>query len=282
MITRSGIGAKVGAPASAVGHATTSNYDGEFLVSGLEQGTYQLMAYKSGYDIDFSKVALGTQSTEVTVTMRPHKGISVKVLDAESKAPLRFVFVGTQISSKGRRFSISLNDRGEGFIPRLFGLVAIFAMLSVACASNNSMSDIGATSQSKDVIGCPVTIPTNRPNDDPRHEGNFANDALATLLWREGIVTFAPGKAGLVHADGSLQMKFWWWRLKPGRLRIEGERLDATAPPLRSEVMDGYTDIGFQATFLVFPTPGCWRVTGHLGEDELVFVTSVVNLTDQD
>jgi hypothetical protein len=37
-------------------------------------------------------------------------------------------------------------------------------------------------------------------------------------------------------------------------------------------------DIGFQATALIFPTPGCWEVTGHVGSTTLTFVTRVVKI----
>jgi hypothetical protein len=40
-------------------------------------------------------------------------------------------------------------------------------------------------------------------------------------------------------------------------------------------VPDGYGPTGFQATGLVFPTPGCWEVTGRVGQDTLRFVLSV-------
>lgn len=75
--------------------------------------------------------------------------------------------------------------------------------------------------------------------------------------------------------DGALAMKFWWWRLRPGQLTFEGRRLDGPSPPMRAEVPDGYGDIGFQATALIFPTPGCWEVNGRIGGSSLTFVTLV-------
>jgi hypothetical protein len=57
---------------------------------------------------------------------------------------------------------------------------------------------------------------------------------------------------------------------------ISGRRLDAPAPPLRARVPDGYGDRGFQVTGLIFPTAGCWDVTGHLGDASLTFVTFVI------
>jgi hypothetical protein len=61
-----------------------------------------------------------------------------------------------------------------------------------------------------------------------------------------------------------------------GELTIEGKRLDAPAPPLKSIVPDGYGDAGFQVSGLIFPTAGCWAVTGRVGIASLTFVTLVV------
>jgi hypothetical protein len=58
-------------------------------------------------------------------------------------------------------------------------------------------------------------------------------------------------------------------------LRIEGERLDAPAPPLRAEIPDGYGTTGFQPTGLIFPTKGCWKVVGSVGSARLTFVVLV-------
>ena len=61
-----------------------------------------------------------------------------------------------------------------------------------------------------------------------------------------------------------------------GRLRIEGRRLDRSAPRLRADVPAGYGPTGFQATGLTFPTRGCWKVIGRVGDARLTFVVHVV------
>ena len=66
-------------------------------------------------------------------------------------------------------------------------------------------------------------------------------------------------------------MKFPWWRgagLR-GKLTIHGRRRDAAAPPLLADIPNGYGDPGFQATALVFPTEGCWEVTGQVADTSL-------------
>jgi hypothetical protein len=71
-------------------------------------------------------------------------------------------------------------------------------------------------------------------------------------------------------------MKFPWWRLAEGQLLISGRRLDGDAGPLRARIPSGYGNIGFQSTALIFPTVGCWEVTGRIGDKSLTFVIDVV------
>jgi len=95
------------------------------------------------------------------------------------------------------------------------------------------------------------------------------------LPWPDGVVLIPPTN---VHADGSLDMKFPWWRGAIGLLTITGRRLDALEPPLRSYIPDGYGEHGFQATGIIFPTEGCWEITGRTGEARLTFVQRVVRV----
>lgn len=117
---------------------------------------------------------------------------------------------------------------------------------------------------------CPVTIVGTGSG------GTYGNDALDVVLASpQGKVIFKPGGPGFIMRDGALSMKFGWNRKRPGQLTISGRRLDGDAPPMRARIPDGYRDSGLQPTSLVFPTPGCWEVTGHLGADSLTFVTLV-------
>lgn len=123
-------------------------------------------------------------------------------------------------------------------------------------------------------FACPVSQP-NGPG-----EFEYKNEYLNTILWPNGTVVFTPGGPGSVEEDGSLAMKFGWTRYIKGQLTIDGHRLDGSAPPLRAHIPAGYGDIGFQSTALIFPTPGCWEVTGHVGNGRLTFVTRVAKIGD--
>jgi hypothetical protein len=129
---------------------------------------------------------------------------------------------------------------------------------------------------------CAVTTNNGRgllrgPGELPA--GNHSNDnrTIATSLWPGGTVTFKPGGSGCVEDDGSLWMKFpWWHKGKRKRLVIEGHRLDGDAPPLRARLA-GYSG-EFQASGLIFPTPGCWEVTGKVDDQTLTFVVRVIKI----
>jgi hypothetical protein len=128
---------------------------------------------------------------------------------------------------------------------------------------------------------CPVTVPNSSTPPGETSSGlNHGNGKIWTVLWPEGTVRFEPGGPGEILPDGSLAMKFPWWRGEGvvGPLQIEGKRLDGDAPPLQADIPEGYGDTGFQASGLIFPSEGCWQVTGRVGEAELTFVTRVIKV----
>jgi len=128
---------------------------------------------------------------------------------------------------------------------------------------------------------CEVTMPNDIGILGHAERGSYGNGGLSTLgLWSNGIVVFRPGGSGFVMQDGSLGMKFGWRRGVRGRLTIEGRRLDAPGPHLRAQVSNGYGDFGFQATYVIFATPGCWEVTGRVSDASLTFITMVVQIGD--
>src|SRR6267378_1486035 len=60
--------------------------------------------------------------------------------------------------------------------------------------------------------GCAVTHPNGARYTAPPAGGNHGNEALVTSLWPEGKVVFEPDGPGFVLEDGSLSMKWFWWR----------------------------------------------------------------------
>jgi hypothetical protein len=129
---------------------------------------------------------------------------------------------------------------------------------------------------------CTVTVPNGiSAADIEQHESSFGNSLLSTFLYSP--IIFRPNGPGFVTRDGALGMKFGWYRGAEGKLRVTGHRLDGEAPPAWLDLRYERKGLGFQASYLIFPAPGCWEVTGQLGdieESKLVFVTKVVKIGD--
>ena len=123
---------------------------------------------------------------------------------------------------------------------------------------------------------CPVTLPRKSPlRDFPGSNVYWEGKLFVAGLTPDGTMKFS-----WVSPDGSLPQKLGWYRAQGlrGRLTITGKRIDAPAQPLRADIPDGYGDSGFQATELIFPTEGCWEVTGKVDTTSLSFVIRVIKL----
>jgi hypothetical protein len=151
-------------------------------------------------------------------------------------------------------------------------------MIVVVGAGTSDAASVGNAKQR-----CPMTIPAATTRGGFRPEGfNFGNARLrAALYWPKGTLPAGTlpdgGSFATIEEDGSIRAKVGWWR-KHGKLVIRGRRLDGSAPPLRASGNSFYGDSGFQPSSLVFPTVGCWRVTGSAGGAHLSFVVKVTKL----
>ncbi|HEY8225781.1 MAG TPA: hypothetical protein VIG25_10915 [Pyrinomonadaceae bacterium] len=149
---------------------------------------------------------------------------------------------------------------------RIITLVALAAILCGAFASVSSADNS---------FDCNPTKPNgNVPPGERSSPDFFGNGDLWTVLWPEGNVVFRPKGPGFILPDGSLKMKFPWWRRIPDKLTIHGRRLDSSARPLRVHI--GKADRkDFVPSYLIFPTQGCWEITAKAGTSSLAFVTRV-------
>jgi hypothetical protein len=128
---------------------------------------------------------------------------------------------------------------------------------------------------------CDVTVvsaKTRPPASVPRGF-NYGNGTIAVgLNPPNGRIVAgrlpSGGMRATINDDGSINAKVGWWRKGEGRPVITGRRLDQPAPALRASVPAGYS-AGFQATGLLFPTSGCWQVTGRYGGAHLTFTVLV-------
>jgi hypothetical protein len=123
---------------------------------------------------------------------------------------------------------------------------------------------------------CPVTLPNESVPPEATDwgpEDSYGNGKLWTLFWPHNVVV---ADEGYVEPDGSIGMKWPWWRGVSGRLKIEGRRLDGKARPIRADIPSAYGVSDFQPSSIYFSTEGCWEVTGKAGGRSLTFVTLIV------
>jgi hypothetical protein len=155
--------------------------------------------------------------------------------------------------------------------------------LPVACAVALLPTFGSAETQNgADTVGkCELTKANGRyPESQAWGKGSdfYGNESIAIEVGPEGrTIVFEPGGPGFVLPDGALQYKFLWAKA-PFPMTIEGKRLDAPAPPLRSRVSEDQAYENFQPSSLIFPTPGCWEITGRVGVSALTFVVKVVKI----
>jgi hypothetical protein len=152
-------------------------------------------------------------------------------------------------------------------------------MTALTCTASGSADSASPTaggmrpSTAADV--CPVTLPRgdHRPRDPAGlGKSGYGNGELWVGLWPHGHIRATEDN---VNRRGAIVMKFPWDRAVKGRLHITGHRVDAAATPLSAHIPD-YGLTGFQPSALVFPTEGCWEVTGRVSDDtSLTFVTLV-------
>src|ERR1700741_1443467 len=94
---------------------------------------------------------------------------------------------------------------------------------------------IVCVSSTQQPVNCQATKPSSGA---PPHQatGNwYGKEGLWVQLWPGGVVQFKKGGPGLIGSDGSLSMKFPWYREIKGKLVVTGRRIDKQSPPLRAE-----------------------------------------------
>jgi hypothetical protein len=128
---------------------------------------------------------------------------------------------------------------------------------------------------------CPVTRP-NRVLPPAPGQGfpglRYGNGLLSTAVSSDG------GLLTQRDQNGTSSTKLAWLPRKgfTGTLTVGGERLDAAAPPMRVLAVywghDTQTGRGGWATPVVFPSEGCWRITGRVRDVTVSYVVRVMGV----
>jgi len=161
-------------------------------------------------------------------------------------------------------------------------LAAVAGVVLTSCfgGSKSQTADTrGAASSSIEARTVARTCPVTLGNEsvppgatDWEREDSYGNGKLWTLFWPYNVVV---ADAGYVEKDGSIGMKWPWWRGVRGTLKIEGRRLDGKATPIRADISPDYGHYGPAERHLLLNR----RVLGsnrEVGEASLTFVTLVV------
>ncbi len=169
--------------------------------------------------------------------------------------------------------------------------------LLLAALGTLMLSSTGAPgAQTTDGSPCDVTLPNGVVADlsasqirevfgvspqpqQTRRLHSYGNRLLSVGPFGLGQNGVTTGRPEPTIAVGWLHAKVSWMRAAKGQLKIAGNRIDGEAPPLQVRIPDGYDEIGFQPSGLLFSTPGCWRITAQIGDltdSRLTFVMKIV------
>ena len=121
----------------------------------------------------------------------------------------------------------------------------------------------------------PSAIPTAEAPPVPYVQDWFGNNALWVRL---------PKDTGLpAQYDPTLKTlatKFPWWRTLNGKLTVTAQRLDGPTGQFQAQIgsPEEYGDIGFDPSYILWPSTGCWRLTGTVAGRSLTVTVRVVRV----
>jgi hypothetical protein len=178
-----------------------------------------------------------------------------------------------------RRHASTIRSGGR-IMSRAYVVGGALVIAALAWSSWPTRADLagGGRAAPSWVTSCPVSRPNGgHPAGQAPDRWYHGRGGLWTILWPRGM---APIPSGNVQRNGWLYLKVPWWRGpgSEGKVRIHGRRLDKSAPVLRADVPVGYGNSGFQASAILFPTVGCWQITGRAGRGSLTMVERVVKV----
>ncbi len=96
-----------------------TDHFGQFSLTGLEVGDVVLLTvYKPGYEMFRERLAYDSPETGMTIKLRHGGEVEIRVRDARSGQPLRWVFVSERIGEvSGISFEVNLDKNGVSSIP---------------------------------------------------------------------------------------------------------------------------------------------------------------------
>jgi hypothetical protein len=186
----------------------------------------------------------------------------------------RLHFVGAVVPDRNARGVLAFKA------PPLDSGTCVVAAWCPGCArfsggSSFFSSPLPVVSRYREQMGLRLRLPQATAESCPVTRGRSGNGFLSTSV---------PGPDGILATrkdpDGSLFQKLWWLPRRGfgGELTVRGERLDAPGGMRVLSVNWGHSSDGrgSWASAVAFPSEGCWRLTGRVGDVSLTYVVRVV------
>jgi hypothetical protein len=140
--------------------------------------------------------------------------------------------------------------------------------------------------QTPEAFTCPMTLPgESRPPARMDPFGPEESVHYADSIWQsipnDGMLALGPeAEIGFGTLQGWRTTTVTWMRADgvEGWVIVSGERLDAKSdlsPRTPLSPQRQYVQRGYVLTGIAFPSEGCWRLTGTVGEHEISWVVDV-------
>nr|MBA3433868.1 hypothetical protein [Actinomycetota bacterium] len=194
--------------------------------------------------------------------------------EIRSRFDPRLSFIGRIVPDRRSRGIMSFR------VPPLDTDTYVVAAWCPGCARNSFgrsffVLALPQVSRYLDLMGLRVRIP-NAAKACPVTRGTYGNGLLSTRISPNGVLLAQQ------DPDGTLSDKLGWLPREgfTGVLTVRGERLDAVSRPMKVlSVNWGYSypsGRGSWASAVRFPSEGCWRISGRVGDISLTYVVKVV------
>jgi len=164
-----------------------------------------------------------------------------------------------------------MGGHGRCFAPVARMTVALAAFSLTGCGG-----DRATTHRARSALACPVTH-AGGPRPPQKALQNFGSPVGRPTdpgWWGNGVLwTHLPPPTTTVRDPhtGLIDMKFPWFRARPGQVVVRAQRLGADGAEFAADTGTPaeYGATGFTPSILSFGAPGCWRLTAHLAHRAL-------------
>jgi hypothetical protein len=195
--------------------------------------------------------------------------------EVRSRFDQRLHFVGRLIPDRNSRGLLSFR------VPPLDSGSYALAYWCPGCAAYSRGARFGVqtvprVSRYRGQMALQIHLPSAAESCPVSRQGWLGNGLLSVSVPENGVLGTRVDPDGLFQKLGWIPRPGFW-----AELRVRGERLDAPGQMRVLNVFWGHgssgpTAAGSWMTPVLFPSPGCWRISGRVGDVALTYVVKVV------